>query len=842
MYVCVHVYIGGKGFKRACVCVCVKEESGTYQSITRKRERERERERERKDMGGEVRSALRDVNAHEGATTTKETGGRGGRGNKERRSNADNDVSSMVQHETTAMKTKDAARIVKKVYARRREKGSHLQRTVVFEKQNMTQRQVDENETNDDEKENDDDKMTTTRMTTSTAHADKHKADKKSTRKPRNMTRELGAFFADMRAYFARVDKFALREEDENEKKLGEARLDNATNDDDGEQEHEDEERGEDYDAFEDKPSSLGKVITTATTGGKGGLPSVAEEAGSNTGTTKDTTSAMRAYDAGAVSRLEKSIARRKSSMGMSRRLSLVLQAKDGDRDTPLRRKLSFASRTSLASALTPSRLSFGGAGAVGARLSSVDGEHADTETVREGSLGGVVLDIDKKKKKISKRMSHLDALDEAHDESAPGATGTILEEVEELDADGHGDDVDESSIGLSGISLLMKACEQDSIKSADALPSLHDFVSSFVAPPSPDTAPATQTATDADGASFLRKIGEGTFGEAFKGADGSVFKIVPIEGTMLVNGELQKSAEDIIPEVVVARSLSSLRCRSRTSSEVSAAFVELRGSAVCRGKYPRELLDAWHAWDAEHTSENDCPKIFGSEQHYIVFVFADGGRDLERFKVNTFEEARSIIMQTAMALAVAEAACRFEHRDLHWGNLLITRTADDGLDEIDENVNMNRTIDAHEHASTSLQCRLNGVDIDMVSAGVKVTLIDFTLSRIDNGADCAFCDLALDPELFKGPARDPQADSYRRMKKLTKNDWSAHCPKTNVVWLQYLSEVMLSMKDIGLSAAERRDLKTFKKRIGGYERAGEVVWDAFFKGAWRSVTGHGNA
>lgn len=774
--------------------------------------------------GCEVRSPLCDANTRASEATTTTGGGKHSR----------NAVTSV--HETTTKK--NAGKTVKKVYARRREKGVNVQRTVVFEKHVSGVREPSGQHDEEEEKENEDTMMRRTKTTTTTANAtsaekeegadkkdvEQHQKKKNSKTKARNMTRELGAFFADMRSYFARVDKFALREEDEIEKNALSA-------DNDGDEEKEEEQ-------------SLGGCIPSATaTGGKGvgGLPSVAEEGTTiNATTTEGTTSPMRVRDKNAVSKLEKSIARRRSSMGMSRRLSLVLQAKDGDRDTPLRRKLSFASqsRTSLTSTMTPSRLSFGGAAAsgVGARLSGVHTEHADAETVRETRLGGV-HDIDKAKVKKN-RASHLDVLDEVVDEIAPGAT-TILEEVEEVDAEGHEDDVDESCIGLSGISLLMKACEQDSIKSADALPSLHDFVSSFVAPPSPETAPvsSTQTSTDSGGAT-LRKIGEGTFGEAFKGADGSVFKIVPIEGTMLVNGELQKSAEDIIPEVVVARSLSSLRCRSRTSSEVTSAFVELRGSAVCRGEYPRELLDAWNAWDKEHTSENDCPQIFKSDQHYIVFVFADGGRDLERFKVNTFDEARSIIMQTAMALAVAEAACRFEHRDLHWGNLLITR-AGDGLGETDENADANRSFDSRSFASTSLQCRLNGVDINMASAGVKVTLIDFTLSRIDNGSDCAFCDLSLDPELFKGPARDPQADSYRRMKKLTKNDWSTHCPKTNVVWLQYLSEVMLSMKNIGFSSAERRELKTFKKRIGGYEKAGEVVWDAFFKGAWRSVTGH---
>lgn len=56
-----------------------------------------------------------------------------------------------------------------------------------------------------------------------------------------------------------------------------------------------------------------------------------------------------------------------------------------------------------------------------------------------------------------------------------------------------------------------------------------------------------------------VRKLGEGTFGEAFK-ADQAVFKIVPLEGSLLVNGEVQKRAEEILAEVAIALTLSRLR------------------------------------------------------------------------------------------------------------------------------------------------------------------------------------------------------------------------------------------------------------------------------------------
>ena len=92
-------------------------------------------------------------------------------------------------------------------------------------------------------------------------------------------------------------------------------------------------------------------------------------------------------------------------------------------------------------------------------------------------------------------------------------------------------------------------------------------------------------------------------------------------------------------------------------------------------------------------------------------------------------------LVQVTMTLAVAEEACEFEHRDLHWGNLLISR---DGTE--------------------SIPYRLRDVDITVESAGVRVTLIDFTLSRLCTPeGEVAFCDLAADPELFNGPKGDAQ-------------------------------------------------------------------------------------
>ena len=54
-------------------------------------------------------------------------------------------------------------------------------------------------------------------------------------------------------------------------------------------------------------------------------------------------------------------------------------------------------------------------------------------------------------------------------------------------------------------------------------------------------------------------KIGEGTYGEAFKSA-GVVLKIVPMEGKELINDASQKLAADLQAEALIALTLTQLK------------------------------------------------------------------------------------------------------------------------------------------------------------------------------------------------------------------------------------------------------------------------------------------
>ena len=169
---------------------------------------------------------------------------------------------------------------------------------------------------------------------------------------------------------------------------------------------------------------------------------------------------------------------------------------------------------------------------------------------------------------------------------------------------------------------------------------------------------------------------------------------------------------------------------------------------------------------------------MFRSDQYFVVFEFINGGEDMERFKFNSMEEAVSVLQQVIVSLSVAEQSLMFEHRDLHWGNVLIKRTK-----------------------SKKIYYKLHGEKICVESAGVVVSIIDFTLSRLTKGkpillwlfkrkTSCVlhvsclaslacvfinfldgitvFCDLSKDPDIFKGKG-DYQFEVYRLMKKANK-------------------------------------------------------------------------
>ncbi|KAK2572320.1 Serine/threonine-protein kinase haspin [Acropora cervicornis] len=280
-------------------------------------------------------------------------------------------------------------------------------------------------------------------------------------------------------------------------------------------------------------------------------------------------------------------------------------------------------------------------------------------------------------------------------------------------------------------------------------------------------------------------KIGEGIYGEVFRAqhenGKASALKIIPVEGDFQVNGTPQKTFEEILPEIVI----SNVSC--------------------CQDKYPEHLLAEWDRWDEENSSENDRPDTFSIDQYFVVFEFSDGGKDLESFEFRALSEAWSVLHQVSLGLAVAENALEFEHRDLHWGNVLISRTGDEFIES-----------------------SLLGENRIVPTNGVRVSLIDFTLSRLTKDGLTVFCNLAEDESLFTGKG-DYQFDVYRLMKKATQNDWETFEPYTNALWLHYLADKLLKKKRYHRKEKDvESDFKKFLRQAKKCSSATELVFEFF--------------
>lgn len=340
-----------------------------------------------------------------------------------------------------------------------------------------------------------------------------------------------------------------------------------------------------------------------------------------------------------------------------------------------------------------------------------------------------------------------------------------------------------------------------------------------------------------------LCKIGEATYSEVFSAQwryvprtrydrfnskRGSVkgerlmqvaLKVIPFGNSTVKSGtgETQTTLRDLYQEIGATLALSRLSERERSKlqearlqvkmplkskeRELGANFVKAFRVCICQGPLPDPLLRAWDRWQQEYPDlcENRRPDYYPANQMFAVFVLEMGGETLEDATVSTWKEARSIIRQLALSMALAERHNRFEHRDLHWGNIMVTR------------YNSNLTFlyqlpPSGQRSKSSL--------ISIPSYRVRCTIIDYTLSRlhIDNDEDAddstvnkptnydpannVFYVALKDEALFQGQG-DIQFDVYRQMRGCSEGgeDWERFYPHTNVLWLTYVLQKILTTK-----------------------------------------------
>lgn len=136
-------------------------------------------------------------------------------------------------------------------------------------------------------------------------------------------------------------------------------------------------------------------------------------------------------------------------------------------------------------------------------------------------------------------------------------------------------------------------------------------------------------------------------------------------------------------------------------------------------------------------------PSRYLDETRFLVVELGDAGTALEDWRLETLDELWDVFLLVTLALARAEVQVRFEHRDLHEGNLCIRRVGP-------------RSSPSERPGDRRRRFGFSGLD---------VTILDYGLSRASKGKTVVAPDLSRDPALFAS-THAPQCAVYRRMRE----------------------------------------------------------------------------
>lgn len=270
-------------------------------------------------------------------------------------------------------------------------------------------------------------------------------------------------------------------------------------------------------------------------------------------------------------------------------------------------------------------------------------------------------------------------------------------------------------------------------------------------------------------------KIGEGTHAEVYltrnRDHPDLVIKVIPFETEDGQDPDCDECFGKILPELIVSKLLNGLR---RSDINKSPNFNQMIRSACVRGRFPKKLIVEFDKYAKRKWTQNWHPDCYDDNYLHMVMLLQNGGTDLESFEFDTAEQAVGLIFQIIFSLAAAEVEYEFEHRDLHWGNVLIKRSS----------------IKYQDYS-------VDDISYTIPTGGVIASLIDFSLSRMRRCQSVVYEDLSEDKDLFSGNGAtmkggDYQFDIYRKMREHNGNNWEPFHPKTNIFWIHYLLDKLV--------------------------------------------------
>ncbi|KAI7955298.1 hypothetical protein MJO28_005698 [Puccinia striiformis f. sp. tritici] len=200
-------------------------------------------------------------------------------------------------------------------------------------------------------------------------------------------------------------------------------------------------------------------------------------------------------------------------------------------------------------------------------------------------------------------------------------------------------------------------------------------------------------------GKGTLEKIGEATYSEPLEtdylDAEKEI-KLNQLLGTRSIKGfidfkgydtkktllSLNNASSSIspfyIPAIVVLRfQVNILVPYQRNGISIEKSFqnkLKIQDQLSSRDKH-RNTDPECFCFFLTHSISDYSKGKFSTSRLYCCLSFGHAGKDLEASSLNGWQQAASILEQATSALSQAKEEYKFEHQDLHWGNLLIQST-----------------------------------------------------------------------------------------------------------------------------------------------------------------------
>jgi serine/threonine-protein kinase haspin len=237
-------------------------------------------------------------------------------------------------------------------------------------------------------------------------------------------------------------------------------------------------------------------------------------------------------------------------------------------------------------------------------------------------------------------------------------------------------------------------------------------------------------------------------------------------------NDQWKSEVDDVLSEVKLLQNLNHI-----------PGFTNFRDLTILQGRPSPSFANAWKAWNKERPrgkkSEFPDPSkktSYDDTQLWAIVEMQDAGTDceklMERGGLSSIWEVWDVFWGVCSSVAKAEGTCRFEHRDLHMGNICV-RSSQTGADILEPTVRdpLRQKFRFTGLDTTVIDYTLSRADIlpspsrRSSSATISTDLSSLSLSEVTE-LDVAFLDLNKDPAVFEGDASEEyQYEIYRYMR-----------------------------------------------------------------------------